>query len=293
MNKKHKNFLPAMAFVVLSVLQISAINAFAQGPGGPGAGGPGGPGAGGFGRGPALPPIPLAGDTSHSITRFFTPSTPIKKAPNANGFIQRWLVLEPIKKNDRGNSQLTETYLRETLAANNFSPDFNAIPKNGETIIIQPQDLKFTGNPAPASNTITKKGEPEKPAAQELKWRALDSREFNFNLFHFSYATNKTRNGVLFWLVTVVNCPEDIKNVRLSAGPNSAGMFWVNGKEVLVVPGDKDVIADLATSTPLTLKKGKNVIRVAVMNGQGMANLCLRFLDENGAPVKNFTTSYE
>jgi hypothetical protein len=70
-------------------------------------------------------------------------------------------------------------------------------------------------------------------------------------------------------------------------------MFWVNGKEVLVVPGDKDVIADLATSTPLTLKKGKNVVRVAVMNGQGMANLCLRFLDENGAPVKNFTTSYE
>nr|WP_294793308.1 hypothetical protein [uncultured Mucilaginibacter sp.] len=266
MNKKHKLFLPAMAFVVLSVLQISAISAFAQGPGpgGPGAGGPGGPG--GFGRGAALPPIPLAGDTSHSITRFFTPSTPIKKAPDAKGFIQRWLVLEPVKKSDKGNSQMSEGYLRESFAANNFSPDFNAIPKNGETITIGKQDLK---------------------------WRALDSREFNFNLYHLSYATNTTRNGVLYWLVTVINCTEEIKNVRLSAGPNSAGMFWVNGKDVLVVPGDKDVIADLATSPLLTLKKGKNIVRAGIMNGQGMANFCLRFLDANGAPVKNFTTTYE
>ncbi len=259
MNSKHNYFLPAMAFVVLSVLQLSAINAFAQGPGGPG-------GAGAFGRGAGLPPIPLAGDTSHSITRFFTPSTPIKKAPDANGFIQRWLVLEPIKKNDKGNSAMSETYLRETLVANNFSPDFNTIPKNGETITL---------------------------AGQDLKWRALDSRDFDFNLYHLSYATNTTRNGVLYWLVTVINCTEDIKDVRLSAGPNSAGMFWVNGKDVLVVPGDQNVIADLATSPLLTLKKGKNVVRVAIMNGQGMVDFCLRFLYANGAPVKNFTTGYE
>ncbi|MGY3213304.1 hypothetical protein [Mucilaginibacter sp. HD30] len=260
MNRKHKLFLPAMAFIVLLGLQISA---FAQGPG---AGGPGAGGPGGARRGPALPPIPIAGDTSHSITRFFTPSTPIKKAPDANGFIQRWLVLEPVKKSDRGNSQMTEAYLKTTLAANNFSADYNSIPTNGETI---------------------------KLAGQDLKWRALDSREFNFNLFHLSYATNTTRNGVLYWLVTVINCTEDIKNVRLSAGPNSAGVFWVNGKDVLTVPGDKDVIADLATSAPLTLKKGKNVVRAAIMNGQGMANFCLRFLNENGTAVKNFTTSYE
>jgi len=67
----------------------------------------------------------------------------------------------------------------------------------------------------------------------------------------------------------------------------------VNGKEVLLVPGDKDVIADLATSPLLTLKKGKNVLRVAIMNGQGMVNFCLRFLDENGNPVKNYTLSVD
>jgi len=266
MNRKHKLFLPAMAFVVLLGLQITAISAFAQGtgPGGPGAGGPGG--AAGARRGGSLPPIPIAGDTSHTLTRNFNLATAVKKAPDPSGFIQRWLVLEPVKKNDKSNSQLTESYLRTTFAANNFSPDYNAIPKNGSTVKI--------GN-------------------QDLKWYALDSKLFNFNLFHVSYATNTTRNGVLYWLVTVVNCAEDIKNVRLAAGPNSGGGFWVNGQEVLVVPGDKDVIADLATSSPLTLRKGKNVVRVAIMNGQGMANFCVRFLDEKGQPVKNFTLSVD
>jgi hypothetical protein len=256
MIKKHP-FLRAMAFAGL--LAVGSVSAFAQGPGTPGAGGPR--------RGPALPPIPLAEDTTHTLTKSFTPATTVKKAPDADGFIQRWLVLEPVKKNDRTNSQLTESYLKETFASNNnFSLDYNAVPKNGDKVKI--------GN-------------------QELKWYALDSKSFNFNLHHFAYATNTTRNGVLFWLVTVINCTQDIKNVRLAAGPNSAGGFWVNGKEVLVVPGDKDIIADLATSPLLTLKKGKNVVRAAIMNGQGMVNFCLRFLDEGGKPVKNFTLSYE
>lgn len=259
---RNKYLLPIMAFVVLLGLQVGTNNAFGQGPG---PGGPGGPGAGGQRRGSNLPPIPLAGDTTHTLTRSFTPATAVKKAPDAKGFIQRWLILEPVK-NNRSNSTITATYMKTQLAADNFSPDYNAIPKNGETVKI---------------------------AGQTLKWYALDSKVFNFNLFHFSYATNTTRNGVLFWLVTVINCAEDIKNVRLSAGVNSAGVFWLNGKEVLVVPGDKDVIADLATSSRLTLKKGKNVLRAAVINGQGMSNFCARFLDENGSPVKNYTISYE
>jgi len=271
MNKTNKRFLPAMAFVVLLGLQLSAVNAFAQGPGqtppgagGPGGFGPGGPGGGGRGRG--LPPIPLAEDTTHSITKHFIPSTPIKKAPDAKGFIQRWLVLDPIKKNLRGNSAITETYLKTTFAAENFSPDFNIIPKNNSTVTV---------------------------AGQELAWHALDSKTFNFNLYHFSYATNKPKAGVFFWLVTVINCTEEIKNVRLAAGVNSGGAFWLNGEQVLNIPGDKDIIVDNVVSPLITLKKGKNVVRAAVINGQGMCNFVARFIDEKGQPVKNYTLSYE
>jgi hypothetical protein len=279
MNIKHKSFLPAMAFVVLLGLQVAANSAYAQGagpagqgapgrppggPGGPGAGGPGGPG--GQRRGPALPPIPIKGDTSHNLTRHFVVNPTSKKTPDAKGFIQRWLVLEPVKKNLRSNSTVTETYLRTAFAAENFSPDFNAVPKSGEAVKI---------------------------GDQELKWHALDSKAFNFNLYNFSYATDKTRAGVLFWLVTVINCPEDINNVRLAAGVNSAGAFWINGKETLLMPGDKDIIVDNMTSPFLTLKKGKNILRTAIINGQGMCNFCVRFVDEKGMPVKNYTLSFQ
>ena len=208
----------------------------------------------------------MAEDTTHSITKHFTPSTLVKKAPDAKGFIQRWLVLDPVKKNLRGNSAITETYLKTTFSTENFSPDYNVIPKNNSTVTI---------------------------GSQELAWHALDSKSFNFNLYNFSYATNKQRAGVLFWLVTVINCTEEIKNVRLAAGVNSGGAFWLNGDQILTVPGDKDIIVDNVASPLITLKKGKNVLRAAIINGQGLCNFVARFIDDKGQPVKNYTLSYE
>ena len=79
----------------------------------------------------------------------------------------------------------------------------------------------------------------------------------------------------------------------MAAGCNSASMWWLNGKEALILSGDRDMIVDNVTSSRLTLNKGKNIIRGAVINGPGMCNFCLRFVDEKGTPIKNFTISYE
>jgi hypothetical protein len=46
-------------------------------------------------------------------------------------------------------------------------------------------------------------------------------------------------------------------------------------------------------SPSLTLNQGKNIIRGAIINGPGMSDFCVRFLDENGQPVKDITISYE
>lgn len=210
--------------------------------------------------------IPIQSDTTRTLSTLFMPATSKNKAPDAKGFIQRWLVLEPIKKDITRNNIFTDNYLRTTFANDNFSTDFTVIPKDGE---------------------IVKVGD------RELKWYALDSKLFNFKLYRFAYAVNKPQNGVLFWLVTVINCTEEIKNVRMSAGCNSAGMFWLNGKEALMLSGDRDMVVDNCTSKRLTLNKGKNIIRGAVINGPGMIDFCVRFLDENGQPLKNITTSCE
>jgi hypothetical protein len=70
-------------------------------------------------------------------------------------------------------------------------------------------------------------------AGQELAWHALDSANFNVKLFRFAYGLNKPTYGVIFWAVTVVNSPREMKNVRLAAGSNSASMWWLNGKEAV------------------------------------------------------------
>ena len=252
MNRKRRSLLPAMAFVVLLLLQSVVITASGQAPGGQ--------------QRPSLPPIPRKRDTTHTLSRHLTLASAAKKAPNPKGFIQRWLVLEPVKKDIARNSIFTDNYLRTTFSTDNFSNDYIIVPKNGETVKV--------GN-------------------QELKWYALDSKTFNFNLFHFTYAINLPRYGILVWLVTVIDSPVEMKNVRMTAGCNSGSMWWLNGQEALMLSGDRDMIADNVTSQRLTLKKGKNIIRGAVINGPGMANFCVRFLDEKGAPVKNLSISYQ
>lgn len=252
MNRKKQFLLPVVAFIVLLALQAGVNTLYGQPPGQ-------------LPR-PALPAIPVKGDTTHTLSRHFVQASGAKMVTDAKGFIQRWLVLDPIKKDIARNNIFTDNYLRTTFSTDNFSSDFNIVPKNGETV---------------------------KVGEQELKWYALDSKTFNFNLYHFTYAINKPRYGILVWLVTVINCPEEIKNVRLAAGCNSGSMWWVNGKEALLLSGDRDMIADNGTSSLITLKKGRNIIRGAVINGPGMCNYCVRFLDEKGLPVKNLGISYE
>jgi hypothetical protein len=249
---KHSFLLPWMAILIFAVLLVRANTALGQGPGGR--------------PRPVLPPIPIKGDTTHTLSKHFITASTSQKAPDPKGFIQRWLVLEPVRKEIPRNNILTESYLRSTLSADNFSNDFNVVPKNGKKAKV--------GN-------------------QQLKWYALESKTYNFNLYHFTYAINKPPYGVLFWLVTVINCPEEINNVRMTAGANSGGMFWLNGKEALMLSGDRDMIVDNVTSPLLTLKKGKNIIRGAIINGPGMCNFAVRFLDEKGVPVRKFTISHE
>jgi hypothetical protein len=253
MNRKKNSLLPVMVFVVLTGLLIDTNTALGQ--------------VQGERSRPALPSIPIKGDTTHTLTRhFITQTHDVNKPPDANGFIQRWLVLEPIKKDIARNNILTEKYLRTTFSTDNFSTNFTVVPKDGKKV---------------------------KVGGQKLTWYALDSKAYNFNLHHFTYAINKPPYGVLFWLVTVISCPEEIKNVRMAAGVNSGGMFWLNGNETLILSGDRDMIVDNVTSSLLTLKKGKNIIRGAVINGPGMCNFSVRFLNEKGLPVKNFSISYE
>jgi hypothetical protein len=205
-------------------------------------------------------------DADHSIAPYFTTATSSPKSPDGEGFLQRWLLLEPINKPNRTNTVFTDSYVRNTLNTEYFPNQFTLVPHDGEKVTV---------------------------AGQELTWHALESNNFNIKLFRFAYGLNKPTYGVLFWAVTVVNSPREMKNVRMAVGSNSASMWWLNGKEAVDLFGDRRMVMDDCVSKRLTLNKGSNIIRGAVINGPGLSDFCVRFIDENGEPVKDLSINFE
>jgi len=64
----------------------------------------------------------------------------------------------------------------------------------------------------------------------------------------------------------------------------------VNGEEAASLFGDRRMVMDDVVSAPITLHKGRNVIRGAVINGPGLSDFCVRFIDEKGQPVRDIST---
>ena len=218
---------------------------------------------------------------------YFTSITTPTAKPDEDGFIRRWLLLEPIDKPNRSNTVFTDTYLREHFYKTYFKDQFTIVPKDGQKVTALGQRAETTSFDRTPGRT---QAQPElKTVKQTLTWHALDSKNYNVKLFRFADMLDKTIYGVLFWAVTVIDCPEDIPNVRLSVGSNSASMWWLNGEEALLLSGDRRMVRDDAMSPRLNLKKGRNILRGAIINGPGMSDFCVRFLDEKGQPVTNYT----
>ena len=212
---------------------------------------------------PSFPPrAPDPVDTHRSIAPYFSPATAGPKATDPDGFLQRWLLLEPIVKPNRSNAVFTDSYVRQALTAEYFPDQFNGAPKNGDKVTVN---------------------------GQELTWHALDTPTFNAKVFRFAYGLNKPTYGVIFWAVTVVDSPREMKNVHLAVGSNSASMWWLNGKEVVDIFGDRHMIVDDAVSKRITLNKGRNIIHGAVINGPGLSDFCVRFIRDDGTPIKDIT----
>lgn len=199
-----------------------------------------------------------------SLTR----PTTTAKAPNADGFLQRWLVLEPIPV----NPQLTDSAVQTTVKTEYFPDQLTTMPRDGDTVSVRPS----TG-----------------PGATDTKvtWHAVDTIGYNVNLYHFAYALGRPTSNVLFWVVTVVNAPREMSGVRLAIGSNAASVWWVNGTEVIGIYNDRQTVIDDGVSKRLTLKRGPNVIRAAIVNAGGHTDFCARLLDDQDRPLTGVSVS--
>ena len=180
-------------------------------------------------------------------------------APGPDGFIRRWLLLEPIPA-----AGVTDNAVQAAVRKEHFPEQFSVVPRDGDNVKV---------NDA------------------ELTWRAVETRNYNVNLFHFARSLAKKTSDVLFWAVAVINAPKEMTNVRLAIGSNAASVWWVNGAEVIGIYGDRQAVIDDGVSKRLTLKKGVNIVRAAVINGGGATDFCARFLDADDKPLRGFTVS--
>lgn len=200
------------------------------------------------------------------LGHYFAPATAEPTTPDSEGFIRRWTILEPIAKSFSSNSMLTDSYLSEAMSEEYFKDQFTVIPVDGSKV---------------------------KYGKSTLLWHSLDSKKFFVNLLRFAEGFGKEYFQQMYWAVAIIDCEEDIENVRLAGGVNSGAVWFLNGEEVLRLTNDRDLIVDDCMSQRITLKKGRNILRGAVFNGQGMATFCLRFVDEKGRPVTGYTLSSE
>jgi hypothetical protein len=182
-----------------------------------------------------------------------------EKSPDVDGFIQRWLILEPISTNG-----LTDSAVQAAVNKEYFKDQLSVVPRDGDKVNV---------------------------AGTELTWHALDTTNYNVNLFHFARAQSKKTSDVLFWVVTVINSPREMRAVRLAIGSNAASVWWVNGKEVIGIYGDRQTVIDDGVSKRLTLNKGNNIVRAAIVNGGGATDFCARFLDAEDKPIRDLTVS--
>lgn len=172
--------------------------------------------------------------------------------PDEKGFIRRWLLLEPIAHETRTNTVFVDSYVRQYLDTGWNKDDFK-LPQDGKD-----------------------------------GWHALDSKMFNVKLYRYAVGTETGRYGMICRVVTVIDVPEDIECVRLAAGSNSASMWWIDGEEVLILSGDRRMVMDDGASRRLTLKKGRHILSGSIINGPGMSDFCVRFIDEEGKPVVDY-----
>ena len=116
------------------------------------------------------------------------------------------MILEPI---NIGNQQ-TENASKAAAHANYFSDQLTVLPHDGDKVTVN---------------------------GKELTWHAVETANYNVNLYYFATAHNTTSANALFWAVTVINCPEEIPNVRLAdrlervlnlvgERPGSRGHLW-------------------------------------------------------------------
>jgi hypothetical protein len=179
-------------------------------------------------------------------------------APDDEGFIRNWLVLDPIPLGDTAGNHEEESQ-KPFFAKEHFTGQKDVQPKDGDK---------------------AKVGE------KQLAWHAVKCDDFYVDFEKSASDANKEKENSLFFAVAYVIADKDTDGLKLAIGSDDSSVWTLNGKELIRVYEGRPVDKDQNTAEGVALKKGVNVLRAMVINGEGPTGACARFLDKEGKPVK-------
>jgi len=180
--------------------------------------------------------------------RKYDPNAKADAAPVAvdgEGFIQRWLVLNPIPVGD-------------LAADHNAALNKDWIPN------------QKTAHPGQHDKI--------KAAGQEFRWEVGTSSEFLLDL-------GSTENSLSLALSYIVSDADLADLTLRTGSDDSAAWWLNGQEVQRYVGSRGTEKDQDRTAKPVALKKGVNVLLAAVVNGGGPSGACARFVDKDGNPV--------
>ncbi len=125
-------------------------------------------------------------------------------------------------------------------------------------------------------------GDTIKVNGKELVWKNITATT---NYFDFNGILNSLNDRAAGYMVTYVECEQDVPNVMMSVGSNDQGRIYFNGKDIYAVTDARPLEID-GDKGKVTLKKGINVIIFKIINESNSWQGAMRLTDLAGTPLK-------
>lgn len=169
--------------------------------------------------------------------------------PDPQGYIRDWLMLAPIPLPQ--GAMAGDLLLRQQLR-----DEAQLKPSDGDKVTV---------------------------AGRSLTWRRITA---STNHFDFNVALKSQHDQAVGYMVTYVECEQDIPDVTMAVASNDQGRIYFNGVDIYAFTEARPLMLD-ADKGRVTLKKGINVIVFKIINEQNSWQGAMRLLDKSGAPLKN------
>ena len=164
------------------------------------------------------------------------------------GYVRDWVMLAPIPLPEGGA-------LADLLLKDQVKNEAALKPKEGDTIKIN---------------------------NKELVWKNVTTAT---NFFDFNAILKSINDQAAGYMVTYLECEQDIPDVTMTVGSNDQARIYFNGVDIYAFTDARTLELD-GDKGRVTLKKGVNVIVFKVLNQQNSWQGAMRLTDRSGAPLK-------